>query len=406
MLRQLVNQCRLTVRLSTVGPMLIKAGAANTRDVEMAAVRTIRDGRDEVYLPGSSLKGVVRSHCERIARTLNDAGACDPLARTGPYRSCSDVLDEREHPRPGGQRPAGQGASGPAAAYRDSCPVCRIFGTSHISSRALFGDGLLAPESAPVVTIRDGIGIDRFTGGAASRVRYEAEVVTDATFLFDVVLRNFELAQLGLVWLALRDMMRGELRLGSGKSRGFGRARGELVSSDVAYVGPRPEEEAPALLGAGHVWRGAAAYGFPAEDIIAVEGASYERAGVWTHLRTSDQGLPWDAVERRAVAALEAYAPTPAALRARQPGGAAAGARGTPTPAAPRRAEPAPRPRIAATTRPVRGLQQAAPQAEGPAPSAAEPGLSGPDAGEAQTGVETPDHLDPDASESEGSLEQ
>src|SRR5579859_824644 len=129
MLRHLVNQCRLTVRLSTADPILIKAGAANTRDIELAAVRTIRDGREEVYLPGSSLKGAVRSHCERIARTLNDAGACDPLARSGPYRSCNDVLDEREHPRSGGQRPGGQGAAGPASTYRDSCPICRIFGT-------------------------------------------------------------------------------------------------------------------------------------------------------------------------------------------------------------------------------------------------------------------------------------
>ena len=250
--------------------------------------------------------------------------------------------------------------------------------------------------------------------------------MTEATFLFDVVLRNFELAQLGLVWLALRDLMRGELRLGSGKSRGFGRARGDLASCDVAYVGPRPEDEAPALLGAGHVWRGAAAYGFPPEDAIDVEGASYERIGIWTHLRAGGPGLPWDAIERRAVAALEAYVPTPAALRARQPGVSEIGTRGTSSPAGLRRVESAPRSRVAATTRPVRGLETAPSQGEvsgqsasGPeraVPEGAEPERAEPERAEPEqvqseavvghAGLEERDQSGPEPPESEGPPEQ
>lgn len=318
MLKQLINECRIRLQLEARDPLLIKAGLSNSRDIDSAFVRTTRDGEEQIYLPGTSLKGVLRSQCERIARTLNDAAACDPLARGGPLRSCGDVFEEREHPRSGTQRPSGA-AQAPATVYRESCPICKIFGSGALGSRVSISDGYMVAPSQPVLSRRDGIGIDRFTGGAAPRVSYEMEVATEVTFAADIVLRNFELAQLGLLGLALRDLLEGELRIGSGRSRGLGRLRGQIVSCDVSTIG-RQDDVVPALVGVGNGLRGGGAYGLPADDLLSVDGATYEPVGIRTYLRVPSEAFPWDALYRRAEETLTAYAPAPSMLRARQPG--------------------------------------------------------------------------------------
>jgi len=79
MLKKLTNECVVDLRLKTVDPMLIKSGTATIIGPDMAFVLTYRAGHREPYLPGSSLKGVIRSHAERIARTLKSPSACEPF---------------------------------------------------------------------------------------------------------------------------------------------------------------------------------------------------------------------------------------------------------------------------------------------------------------------------------------
>jgi hypothetical protein len=50
-------------------------------------------------------------------------------------------------------------------------------------------------------------------------------------------LRNFELWQLGLVALALRDLGEGRIRIGHSKSRGYGRVNLEVRSAELGYYG-------------------------------------------------------------------------------------------------------------------------------------------------------------------------
>ena len=71
--RQVVNGALLDLALWPDGPLLIKAadsGADPTRP-DMEFVRTHRPDGESFYLPGSSLKGALRAHCERIARTVH-----------------------------------------------------------------------------------------------------------------------------------------------------------------------------------------------------------------------------------------------------------------------------------------------------------------------------------------------
>jgi CRISPR/Cas system CSM-associated protein Csm3 (group 7 of RAMP superfamily) len=53
MLKRLRSECEIRLEIATDGPLLIKSGQTFASGVDMTAVRTMRNGRWEVYIPGS-----------------------------------------------------------------------------------------------------------------------------------------------------------------------------------------------------------------------------------------------------------------------------------------------------------------------------------------------------------------
>ena len=80
MLKQLLNEARLRLRITTTGPLLVKSGLPTISGPDMTPVLTFRNGRQEPFLPGSSLKGVFRSHVEKIVASLKPRVVCYPFA--------------------------------------------------------------------------------------------------------------------------------------------------------------------------------------------------------------------------------------------------------------------------------------------------------------------------------------
>src|SRR5215469_2036679 len=138
MLKKLVNEVFCTLRIQTTGPLLVKSGHASVSGPDMTPVLTFRDGKQEAFIPGSSLKGVFRSHLEKIVCSLKPHVACYP------FEVAEDKLADREQIQHdyrdscGGMftQYAKQGLD-----YRDelekitdrvyaaSCPLCRLFGS-------------------------------------------------------------------------------------------------------------------------------------------------------------------------------------------------------------------------------------------------------------------------------------
>lgn len=217
---RLYNQVEMKMRIRPVTPLLIKSGqdAAMALDPtlpDMNFVRTrLRTGEEVPYIPGSSFRGVLRSHGERLVRTVKEEGACNLFGRKkeqkGTLRpNCIEHLDGLD------KRPA-------AEIYKTSCYTCRIFGNTGIAGRVQLTD-LMPPEDNSLFTgVRHGVAIDRITG-AVAHGPFQLETVTDGYFDGTLVMRNFTLGQLGLVAAALLDMADGLVALGYGKSRGLGR---------------------------------------------------------------------------------------------------------------------------------------------------------------------------------------
>jgi len=210
------NEAVLVLELHPRAPLLIKAGGEGASALDptvpdMNFVRTKRSGQEpEVYIPGSSLRGVVRSYAERLLRSVRSELACDPTNTKRGGEVAKPACFAR------GNTTAVSGFD----AYNDSCPACRLFGNTALAGRVRVDDFYVQGES--LLERRYGVAIDRVTG-AVAQGPFELETLTEGTFEGRITLRNFTLGQLGLLAAVLLDISDGLVPLGFGKSRGLGR---------------------------------------------------------------------------------------------------------------------------------------------------------------------------------------
>ena len=193
------------------------------------------------YIPGSSLKGVVRSYTERLLRTLGEMNysikdgklsACDPLdenSRCVTKEQKKRINDETKNDK-----------EFTARLWEESCTACRLFGSPWISSRVAFQDAPLAniDDMLRIVEVRDGVAIDRDLGTAKSGAKYDFETVPPgAKFSLRIVVENAEEWEVGLLLLALRALKEGFLPVGGKTTRGLG--WGELLDLRVQLLTPQ-----------------------------------------------------------------------------------------------------------------------------------------------------------------------
>jgi len=251
MLKLTINRVRIDLRIEPVTPLLIKTGdkgaaLLHPERPDLMFVRTGPRDAETVYLPGSSIKGVVRSAAERILRTVG-ADACDPLDHQGRcQREASNKGDEiarrgshEEHPQ--------------AAVYAMLCTACRTFGSQALAGRVSFSDAY-PPEAerarANATERRSGVSIDRKTGGPARGKLFDMELVTRGAFDTSIHLANVELWQLALLGIVLHDIETGFVRFGSAKSRGLGHVRIAPRGAIFEQVDPAHATTVPSGVGA------------------------------------------------------------------------------------------------------------------------------------------------------------
>jgi CRISPR-associated RAMP protein (TIGR02581 family) len=300
MLKRLVNEVHFTVTITTKGPVLVQSGHATLSGPDMAPVLTRRGDHWQVYLPGSSLKGVIRSHLEKVGRTLRPESAvvCNPFHDLPQEdASCGRRFQARKDDD---QTVDSQ------VAYRDACPICRLFGSTEFIGRVSINDAYLSEWNGfnPVES-RDGVGIDRLTGGASHEALFELEAVSPGvSFESDVHLRNFEAWQLGMLLLVAQDMEDGLIRIGSGTSRGLGSVEGHVAFVDVSHLGALSDKPANEIWGLGKFHSPAEneAYGTRPDDVLALDTAPSEtRRGI--RMQARFEGDSMADLRQKAVAA-------------------------------------------------------------------------------------------------------
>jgi len=237
MLRKWLCQADVTVHLHPVDPILIKSGYATLDGPDMVPVSTLCNGKQVYYFPGSSLKGVLRSHFERIARTLRQGSVCLPYYDPKKKGDIAIPVEaERQSYGCGFRGPSDPKDTTTAAIYRESCAACRLFGSLRFGGRFSIGDAYPLEGKLPTPSQRNGVGIDRFTGGTVPGVLFDLLALEGGVFSTQIRVLNFELWQLAALNFLLLDLADEMLSIGSGRSRGLGRVRGEVTHYTLSYV--------------------------------------------------------------------------------------------------------------------------------------------------------------------------
>jgi CRISPR/Cas system CSM-associated protein Csm3 (group 7 of RAMP superfamily) len=232
----------LTAEIEALGPLLVNDPVTAALSGLDHAPLLVAGDRERPLLPGSSIKGVLRSQAERIVATLTTRRVwqeqpvgqrrdaflhacpiCNPLVGEAalPQASC-DALLKKEVP------------STQEVEDAHLCLGCRLFGSTRRGSRLRVEDAPLVGR--PVYKPQDFLAIDRFTGGGAEHLKFDAGLLWKPRFAVRLYLENPEPWELGWLLLTLRDLHEGLATLGFGGAKGFGKVRAREWVVKVGYV--------------------------------------------------------------------------------------------------------------------------------------------------------------------------
>jgi CRISPR/Cas system CSM-associated protein Csm3 (group 7 of RAMP superfamily) len=233
----------ITGTLQAEGPFLTNdASASGLSGFDHAPLLEYWGNWREPVLTGAGLRGVLRSHAEKLARTLatlqyenkedflHHCPACDPNVRDDDEKKpleCCDSLLKKSH------------------IARDAevslCLACSLFGSTRRGSRLLVEDApyqATARQSCPIFKMLDFLAIDRFTGSGAEGLKFDALAMWKPAFALRLFLDNPEDWELGWLWLVLRDLTESWLTVGFGSAKGFGQVKLTDWTATFGYIQP------------------------------------------------------------------------------------------------------------------------------------------------------------------------
>jgi CRISPR-associated protein Csm3 len=189
----------LSGKVEALTPIHIGSGKGE-RDIGEVDLPILRQPSGVPYIPGSSLKGKVRSEAERIARKRGMQVCTPPEVRN----MCGSIKKDP----------------------KEFCICCRIFGTAgdiSVASKVKFRDSY-PDESIERTLTRTGIAMDREKGSVYKQALYTIEAVPAGTkFSLEIVAENMAEEELGLLRAALRSVE--DSALGGSSTRGFGKVK-------------------------------------------------------------------------------------------------------------------------------------------------------------------------------------
>ncbi|HDJ89260.1 MAG TPA: hypothetical protein ENG40_01025 [Thermoprotei archaeon] len=174
--------------IKTITPLHI--GSGERIDIPKIDLPILRLSDGTIFIPGSSIKGVVRSELEEITSGLGFK-ICIENRGWDPVYSCS----EEKH-----------------------CISCALFGSTEMSSRVFFRDAYVSQDKG--VFIKPGIAINRESKTTRKGSLFTSEYVNPGTiFKSEIVFLNPEPGMLGLLFLTLKSVK----SIGGHVSRGAGK---------------------------------------------------------------------------------------------------------------------------------------------------------------------------------------
>lgn len=191
-------------RLITKAPLHVGSGEVKAKPtgIDSPFVKTTVRGEERIYLPGSSLRGVLRAAVENSLKSKNPEYACNPFGK-----------ENEKNP---------------------DCEACSLFGSTKRGAVVEIKD-LIPPEQLRT-EMRTGIGIDRDTGAVHHGALFTFECVSPGVdFPIAVTFDNPANYQLGLFAMGVQALNFGVVRVGGMKSRGLGEVEIKLEKVEFRF---------------------------------------------------------------------------------------------------------------------------------------------------------------------------
>lgn len=214
---------RLEIELQFEGGFLVndpKRTKPKQTDGDEPNHAPILDADGKAYLPASSFRGAFRSQAERILKTIGYTKTTTPSEVT--VTSLADAI-------------------------KDLDPVSKLFGGTGWRSPISVSDFRLGPSMACPEERQEFVAVDRFTGGGADKLKFNADRVYRPVLKGYIEVDLEALGRvhagtwgLGLLAYTLRDLREGDVGFGFGAAKGFGACSATVrVTSAAASAAQR-----------------------------------------------------------------------------------------------------------------------------------------------------------------------
>lgn len=214
-------KCRYIIKgiLENITQLHVGTGEAETEfsTVDNPLIRISINSKDIPYIPGSTLKGILRTEVEKYFRALGNT-----ICYSYDHHSLCNT-----------------------GKIEDLCSACQIFGSQQISSHFVISDAILLNTEKhpfPGIKIKPGNAINRITGVAQHGALYQVETIQPGGFFeFSFQIENIDLKDnsneltRGIKFL-LTQLLEGWIQVGGKRSSGLGQIK--LIEAQVTEIKP------------------------------------------------------------------------------------------------------------------------------------------------------------------------
>lgn len=224
MFDKLLNKYIITGNIKTTTGIYI-GGNTNIFEPHDIDNVVIKDINGLPFIPGSSLKGVLRSHLEKILKGIGKdvcsvPNLCSDKFKTKEARD--NILNEIKRENKD-KAESNELKLVSEKIYSELCEVCHLFGSGVSASKLLIRDLKVIESSFKGYEIRSGNAIDRDKNKTIKGALYEIETIpADTLFDMKMVLENPDERDLNNIAFLLKSMEEGDISIGGNISRGLG----------------------------------------------------------------------------------------------------------------------------------------------------------------------------------------
>ncbi len=277
MFKKLLNIAKIELSLKPESALLVKGVEAfDPVAPDMSFIRQTTNRGDIIFIPGSSIKGVIRSFSESILKGIQIDDVPPVCDISDPQTTCPGKAKDKKE--------------GEKLPYDKHCLACRTFGSTDLASHVAFSD--LMPvdpkKTMDTLTERPGVSIERQKGTVKKGGLFHMEILPQGTFRGTLTFTNYQLWQLGLILLALELMDKGIIKLGYAKSRGPGHVHTYINKLSILQFGPLHNEN---IYGIGMAKSDYKLIDPENDKIENISPSSSTSNGIWIEMNFQNQNL-------------------------------------------------------------------------------------------------------------------